>query len=235
MTDANKNVALKRVVGLEEKLEKMSWTEHNDIQIKWNCANAQTRKQWCQSRRNSKKRLEKACVSFRDYREKFHCMLGKKKSEECDVQEGWKSYCRAASGRTVVQLGNANTSLEKKESRKPAKQVGLPIQKRREYREWDRVGFIEYEQTNLLTPYVWWRFRIQRRSALLIKSNSPSCNRKKFGWFQKQKRAVQNEAHTCKTTCTKATFKKTSSKSKNPFSELGPRVKTVSWLTLRIP
>jgi len=33
-TDADKNVALKRVVGLEEKLEKMSWTEHNDIQIK---------------------------------------------------------------------------------------------------------------------------------------------------------------------------------------------------------
>jgi len=35
------------------------------------------------------------------------------------------------------------------------------------------------------------------------------CNRKKFGF--KNKKELQNEAHTCKTNVHKATFKKTSS------------------------
>ena len=65
--------------------------------------------------------------------------------------QGLVKYC----SRFETFARSANASLEKShETRKPAKQVGLPIQKRREYREWDGVGFIEYEQTNLLTLYV---------------------------------------------------------------------------------
>ena len=49
---------------------------------------------------------------------------------------------------------SANASLEKShETRKPAKQVGLP-RSEESRREWDGLGFREYEQTNVLTPYV---------------------------------------------------------------------------------
>ena len=33
--------------------------------------------------------------------------------------------------------------VSREESRKPAKQAGLPIEERREYREWDGLGFME--------------------------------------------------------------------------------------------
>jgi len=75
----------KRVTELEEQLEKMSWTEHKRIQTEQKRANPRTRKQWCQARRNLKKRLEKARVSLRNYRKKFHYMLGRKAYEKYDV------------------------------------------------------------------------------------------------------------------------------------------------------
>jgi len=75
----------KRVAELEKQLEKMSWTEHNKIQTERNRANPRTRKQWCQARRMLKKRLEKARVSLRNYRKKFHYMLAKKAYEKNDV------------------------------------------------------------------------------------------------------------------------------------------------------
>jgi len=75
----------KRIEELEKQLEKMSWTEHNEIQTEQNRANPRTRKQWCQARRMLKKRLEKARVSLRSYRKKFHYMLAKKGYEKNDV------------------------------------------------------------------------------------------------------------------------------------------------------
>jgi len=75
----------KRVTELEEQLEKMSWTEHKRIQTEQKRANPRTRKQWCQARRNLKKRLEKARVSLRNYRKKFHYLLGRKAYEKHDV------------------------------------------------------------------------------------------------------------------------------------------------------
>jgi hypothetical protein len=75
----------KRVTELEEQLEKMSWTEHKKIQTEQKRANPRRRKQWCQARRNLKKRLEKARVSLRNYRKKFHYMLAKKAYEKHDV------------------------------------------------------------------------------------------------------------------------------------------------------
>lgn len=74
-----------RVAELEAQLEKMSWTEHNKIQIERNRVNPRTRKQWCQTRRMLKKRLEKARVSLRNYRRKFFYLLAKEGYEKNDV------------------------------------------------------------------------------------------------------------------------------------------------------
>ncbi|CAL6340024.1 unnamed protein product [Bathycoccus prasinos] len=70
---------------VEGAVGKMSWTERNRIQTERNRANPRTRKQWCKARRNLKKRLEKVRVSLRNYRKKFHFMLGRKAYEENDV------------------------------------------------------------------------------------------------------------------------------------------------------
>ena len=61
-----------RVRELEEQLRKMSWSELKARQIKQNRPKPRTRKQWCRSKRKLKKRLEKARVVLRDYRNFFH-------------------------------------------------------------------------------------------------------------------------------------------------------------------